>query len=156
MSDVVLDASFIVKLFIEEPGSATCVALFRARRNVGAAFYMPAHAPAEVLEIACRKLTRDEIAAEQLDDIVRSLPCLGKVEPLDALLDPALRIAIDFGVSVYDALYVALAEARTALLLTCDLKLVRRLNRSPLWGISLGVTSGGPDDLAFEGYPLRR
>jgi predicted nucleic acid-binding protein len=46
---------------------------------------------------------------------------------LDDLLLPATAIARELGVAVYDALYLALAEARTDELVTWDKRLLRRV-----------------------------
>ena len=49
-----------------------------------------------------------------------------EVWPMSALVFPAWRIATSLGITVYDACYVALAEARCVPFLTADARLVSR------------------------------
>jgi len=55
MSDVVPDASFLVKLLVEEPGSRLSKATFEAYEHAATGF---SHAYAEVLEVVRRKLNK--------------------------------------------------------------------------------------------------
>lgn len=57
--------------------------------------------------------------------------------PTKILVEAALLIAGAYGVTVYDACYVALAEAVTWPLVTADLRLVRSLRNTPLTVVSL-------------------
>lgn len=52
-------------------------------------------------------------------------------------------VASAHGVTIYDALYVALADREKALLLTSDLKLVARLSETPFRDLALGVGEAG-------------
>lgn len=76
---------------------------------------------AEVAHVLARyakagRLTRDQIA-RALHEVLRlSLT----VRPLSALAGPALRLSLDRDLSVYDACYLALAEATGATLVTAD------------------------------------
>lgn len=56
-------------------------------------------------------------ASDALASIV-SFPL--RVEPIVALVEPALAIALEHGLSAYDATYLALAEATGATLVTAD------------------------------------
>jgi predicted nucleic acid-binding protein len=51
-------------------------------------------------------------------------------------------MALERGITVYDALYIALAIRAEALLLTADLKLVDRLRGTTLEPVVLGVELG--------------
>lgn len=76
---------------------------------------------AEVAHVLARyaktgRLTRGQIG-RALHEVLRlSLT----VRPLSALAGPALKLSIDRGVSVYDACYLALAQATGATLVTAD------------------------------------
>jgi len=76
---------------------------------------------AEVAHVLARyakvgRLSRDQIG-RALHEILRlSLT----VRPLSALVGPALRLSLDRDLSVYDACYLALAEATGATLVTAD------------------------------------
>jgi predicted nucleic acid-binding protein len=71
----------------------------------------------------------DHAKADIIRTALRAAPV--DIHPSLPLLDPAYRIATDTGISVYDALYVALAELLGGKLVTADAKLKRSLARSP-------------------------
>ena len=52
--------------------------------------------------------------------------------PIEGLLDLSLRLSLDHRVSVYDALYLALALERDVRLVTEDAKLFRAFAGGPL------------------------
>jgi predicted nucleic acid-binding protein len=54
------------------------------------------------------------------------------VHRLDTLAEPALARALDLGLSVYDAAYLALAEVADALLVTADRQLAQAAVRAEL------------------------
>jgi predicted nucleic acid-binding protein len=72
------------------------------------------------------ELTRDEIGEVWKAFSAAPITLVG----ITSLMPPALDIALDSGCAVYDALYLALAEAREAKLVTADGKLVRTLEGS--------------------------
>jgi len=67
-------------------------------------------------------------AAEALGDLF-SIPLVVTAPTPDAA-DSALRLASQYGLSYYDASYVALAEALDCILLTADQRLARRIRAS--------------------------
>jgi predicted nucleic acid-binding protein len=140
MNSVVLDASFIVKLVAEEPGSQRCWETLEELDD--AERLVPAHATAEVVEVVRRKLRRGMIARAQFDDAVSFILGVARPVPLQDLVRPAADMALERGITVYDALYIALAIRAEALLLTADLKLVDRLRGTPLEPVVLGVGPG--------------
>lgn len=118
---MVFDASVLAKLFVAEDLSD------KARQLVGAAgeVWAPAHALAELAEILCRKVALSEISSEQCNLALAAAVRLVRTAPLDDLLTPAALIAQEIKISVYDALYVALAEIRAEELVTWDKRLLR-------------------------------
>jgi predicted nucleic acid-binding protein len=118
---MVFDASVLAKLFVAEDLSD------EARRLVGAAgeVWTPAHALAELGEILCRKVALSEIASQQCDLALATAIRLVRTAPLDDLLTPAAIIARETKISVYDALYLALADLRGEELVTWDKRLLR-------------------------------
>jgi predicted nucleic acid-binding protein len=140
MTRFVLDASFLVKLLVDEAGSAECRAT--VDRYPDAEFLVPAHADAEVLEVLLRKARARQVTPDQLDAAVAALPRLADPVPLAELTAPALAVARRLGVSMYDALYVALADAWGAVLLTADIRLVERLRGTPFADLALGFAEG--------------
>lgn len=139
MSSVVLDASFMVKLLVEEPGSQLSKAVFEAYDLSGARFFMPGHAPAEVMEVLRRKLNRGMVSYHQLEDAADILPKMAIAVPVSDMLVSSWSIATALGVTIYDALYVALADRRSGILVTSDIKLVERLRNSPYEDLAFGV-----------------
>jgi len=53
-------------------------------------------------------------------ELVKSIPRIVRMEPQGQLVPRALEIALEHSITIYDALYVALAERRGYELITCD------------------------------------
>ena len=138
MSDVVLDASFLVKLLVEEPGAKLSKATFEAYEH-GNRFLVPGHAYAEVLEVIRRKLNKGMATTVQLRRAAQILPTVATAVPLRELLASGYSVALELGITVYDALYVALADRGSSILLTADIKLVERLRNTPYEDLAFGV-----------------
>ena len=75
-----------------------------------------------------KELTHSE--AEEITDDILSLPL--KIEASKSLLPFALDIAIPYGMTVYDALYLSLAKVYETTLMTADRKLVDALIKTDL------------------------
>ncbi len=126
-----VDASVAFKWILnEEPGAAAAEWL-RARYDAGEIdFHAPDHL---LLELA--NAIRFARLAEGRDRraLLRDAAALGVqlVRPDEALIADALAIATAGGISIYDALYCALADHLKVPLITADEKLVRKL---PKWG----------------------
>jgi predicted nucleic acid-binding protein len=142
MNSLVLDASFLVKLLVRESGSELAQAIFEAYEAAGAAPFIPNHGQAEIVEVLRRKLAKVMIGREQFDDALTSLPAMAENVDIGPLMEDAARIAVTFAITVYDALYVALAARRKALMLTADRKLVERLRDTPYGPLMLGIDGG--------------
>ena len=87
---------------------------------------MPAHALAELGEILLRKIGLAEMTGEQCKLALTAAGRLVRTEPLHDLMVPALDIAQEIGLSVYDALYLGLAVHRSDTVTTWDKRLLRR------------------------------
>ncbi len=120
---LVVDASIIVKIFVDEPGSVIAADLVRR----GTELRVPAHAFAEAMEVVARKMARDLVPPDQVISIVAVLRSNFVVVPLDDLLIPAIQLSIRTGASVYDCLYVALAASLDCRLVTADRRLIAKL-----------------------------
>ena len=143
MSSVVLDASFIVKLLIQEPNSILCQAVFESYRGAKDEMLVPGHAAGEVLEVIRRKCSSGMATEKQLTRSVDVLRALARPVSVDELASRACAIALAEGLTIYDALYVALADRESAILLTCDIKLVEKLRASPFKDLLFGVGEAG-------------
>lgn len=125
----VLDASVVVKCFITEPGSP------HARSFVGAGrrLIAPDLIFAEAASVAVKRVARGDIDRRLADDMVASLSQLvDQVFAIEALIVRAKDIAFDCRTSLYDAVYLALADMRDCRLITADEKLVRAVGNSTL------------------------
>ena len=119
----VVDASVACKWFFEETGS-------REARDILTAG--PVAAPdlivAEVANVAWRRVVQAEIRSDQAAAAMTGLlAVMDELVPCATLAKAALAMACKIGHPAYDCFYVALAEAREAVLVTGDRALLRRV-----------------------------
>jgi predicted nucleic acid-binding protein len=130
-ASVVFDASALVRASVQEAEDA----LTWLSRTVDGE--IAAHAPDLVFpELASSLLgyvrAGDfpvEVAQERIE-LVRDLPLV--IRPSSELAGAALTLALELGLSAYDACYAALAEAASATLVTADVRLAAAYERSVL------------------------
>jgi predicted nucleic acid-binding protein len=139
---LVVDASVACKWFLAETDADHAEALLAG----GSLLLAPDLIVAEVCNVACLKLRRREIAADQAAAIVDGLPdLLDELVPSAQLAPRAFAIASALSHSAYDCFYLALAELRGMRLVTADQRLVGRLAKTP-WAplvTSLGDETAG-------------
>jgi predicted nucleic acid-binding protein len=127
----VLDTSVCIKYFIADPLTPKVNQLFDYFANPQTEIFVP-----DLFFIECAnalwKYVRASMytAAEVQTDLatLKAFP-LRVVSTADLMAD-AVAIALNYGISAYDACYVALSQQVGATLLTLDAKLVRALNTS--------------------------
>ena len=126
---LVVDASVAAKRWFEEPDSAVARdALARVERLVAPDFLV-----IEMASIAAKRVRRGSTTSEQAELAVRGVAMLiDELEPSTPLAPRAYELARDHGISAYGGLYLALAEARGAPVLTADAKLVERARAAGL------------------------
>jgi predicted nucleic acid-binding protein len=125
----VVDASVALKWFVSENGSEAAVRLLNSGRPIVA----PDLVLAEVCNAAWKSWRRREIDPAQLNQV--AMDAAGpfqRLVPLDRLIQRAVTIASELDHPVYDCLYLALAEAEDAPLITADRRLVRIVRGTPL------------------------
>jgi predicted nucleic acid-binding protein len=129
MNRLVLDASILVKLFINEEGSRSAANLVGKAKVLIAPDLLWAEA-GNVLWKYCRRreLKADEAAAI-LADMVR-MPI--EILPSRDFIETALNLAIHSDRTVYDCLYLAAAVQEKGILLTADERLVNAFTGTPL------------------------
>jgi predicted nucleic acid-binding protein len=131
LSGFVVDASVAVKWFVPEVLSDEAVSLLDSPRELLA----PDLLYPEAGNILWKKVGRGEIEARDARDILAALVHVPlSVVPSSTLVEAALEIALVHGRTVYDGLYVALAVAWDAVLVTADGRLVEALREGPLAG----------------------
>ncbi len=122
-----VDASVAVKWVVEEEFSEQAGALL-----TGTTLCAPAHWQAEAVSGIWGYVHRSGMSAEDARERVSTL-VNAPVEsvPLASLLDQAFSIAVAVHLTIYDALYVALAKARAIPLVSNDRRLLRRMMAEP-------------------------
>ena len=128
MSVLVVDASVAAKWFAEEEHAE------QARRlGAGHELHAPDFLLIEMDNIFCTWVRNGSFLRADADEaravLRRSSVQLHAFQPL---LDGAYWIAGEWGLSIYDALYIALAVSLDAPLVTADRKFCRVLARGPL------------------------
>ncbi len=129
MKTVVVDASVAAKWLIEEPGSDASLQLRASEYEL----VCPDLLFLEVGNVIWRKVRAGEI--EEVDGRVMIAAILDapmQIESAAALLPAAWEIAVRHDRSVYDGVYLALAVALDAQLVTADRRLARALGGSAL------------------------
>jgi len=125
----VLDASVAFKCFFPDQGSDAAQAYAGAIERLVAPDLIItefAHAAAKNVRRGGSDLETAQTALEHLQELVFEF------HPTAPLVAPALAYAAEFGVSVYDGVYLALASQIGARMITADLKLVRRVEGTKL------------------------
>jgi len=115
---IVIDASALVKLLLKEEGWEEVVDQLR----LGALSLDLA--VKEAANAICFRLKLRGLSLKDASELFKALKTLAgkaiKVEREEAYLDEAVEIALKHGVTVYDALYIALAKSSGLKLLTAD------------------------------------
>ena len=116
---VVLDASVLLKWFLDEPGSEAALALKRRYCDGELATVIPALAFYEIPNVLRFKR---EVPKAEVKDITRALWDLEleTVAPTEALLEEAIDLSFLTSLSLYDCAYLALAKELDAALITAD------------------------------------
>ena len=127
--DCVVDASVGIKLFIHEAGSEQANLIFqRLAVNPPANLYIPDLFYAECAYVLWKYVRQYGYAAEAARQNLIDLQALAlQTVPTASLVDRALPLALEYGVTVYDACYLALAQLAGAPLVTADTALVKKM-----------------------------
>jgi predicted nucleic acid-binding protein len=125
----VVDARVALKWVVPEPGTAEARAFLARAGEERVTLLAPELLWAEVASVLRRKATSpdglsDSEARAALRVLLRSPIAVVSHAPL---ADAALQLGLALGITAYDSMYVALAEARDAVLVTFDTRLARRL-----------------------------
>ncbi|RPH55488.1 PIN domain-containing protein [bacterium] len=129
---VVVDANVAVKLFIPEDLSEIAERLFRDLEQDGwHRVFVPDLFYSECTNIFWKHIWRFGLP---LDRAQRGLGGLRRLElcqvPSTGLMRSSLELALEYGISAYDAFYVALAQDFSLPLITADRKLIGKLEGS--------------------------
>jgi predicted nucleic acid-binding protein len=124
--DCVVDASVGIKLFVKEDGSAGAQRLFeRLADDPPARFYVPDLFFSECANVLWKYVRFYDYPAENARQDVKDLRALVlQTVSTSDLLTPALAIAVEHEITVYDACYTALAQMLELPLITADQVLI--------------------------------
>lgn len=128
LSAVVVDASVVVKWLLPEPASDVALDLRRQWHAKDAAPAAPDFLLIELHNVLWKKLEQGELTSEA--PILSFLPLFGldlNWFPSPRLLPLAWTFACRCHISIYDALYVALAHQLHAPFCTADTRLAQRV-----------------------------
>ena len=129
---IVLDSSAVVALFFREEASD------RAEEVVGkySERYTVSQVYSEVANAAWKRVRfygeDEELVRQALDSAIEFVDGVCEVVDARELLDRAFDLSLELGITVYDALFVALAAKLNTKLVTTDAKLVEKLRGTKL------------------------
>ena len=129
---IVLDASAIVKLIIDEPHSDFARKKVDMEAEEDEPIYAPDVALAETINVIWKYSTlKGHDAVEPYKALADLLLIWNRITTVNTeeLASIALKLSVEHGVAIYDALYVALSKLYRAPLLTFDKKLESKSNR---------------------------
>ena len=121
MKTFVIDASVAIKWVIEEPGTKEALGL-RRHRLLAPDLLIP-----ECANILWKKVRRKELSGDEAEFAARLLARADvDLEPMRALFEPAIKMALALDHPAYDCTYLALADARGCDFVTADETLSRK------------------------------
>ncbi len=127
MTTFVVDASVMAKWFFPEVHSDACAKLISTHNQLLA----PDLIWSEVGNVVWKRFHRGEITTEEATQLIADVLRMPlETVPSQSLLAQAVEIALATGITVYDAIYVALAVTRNCQMVTADEKLVNLLVRT--------------------------
>jgi len=129
LKSIIVDASVAIKWFIPEIHALTATSLLDKNLKLSA----PDLIYAEVGNILWKKLRLKELTIDIAYSILTDFKKIPfEIHTNEALLNAAWQIATAYNCTVYDSLYVALAEIKQGLLVTADKTLYNTLKSTPL------------------------
>jgi predicted nucleic acid-binding protein len=126
---IVIDASVAAKWFFQEEHSEYALSLLGNRFELNA----PDFLYLELENLLCKRTRRKELSiteALEMEDEIISMPISSYSST--ELRERAFELALDIKSSLYDCLYLALAEALDGRMVTADGKFFQALCNSPL------------------------
>lgn len=141
MAAIVVDASVMVALYIEEPLSAPARAALVRSREAGDDLHAPDLLLIECANAFWKRVGRGELDRDSAMDAIAALSTLEDLDrhPLDGrLVPPALSLAIAHSLTAYDAAYAALAVQLGGTVLSGDGRFVERASQAGLPVVAVG------------------
>lgn len=141
MAAIVVDASVMVALYVEEPLSGPARAALLRSRDAGDDLHAP-----DLLLVECANAFWKRVGRGELDrdSAMTALTALSTLEGLDRhpmdeqLVRPALSLAIAHSLTAYDAAYAALAIQLGGTVVSADGRFVERASQGGLPVVGVG------------------
>lgn len=157
---IVVDASIIVKWFVEEEGHSLAFKLLDAELRIAA----PDLIFSEVANVLWKKVRRGEVTSEQAMQACNALPdFLEVVIPTVSLIEESLALASRLDHPVYDCCYLVCAQSEGTKLVTADEKFISHVRARDLGhlvvslkDVSTIVEPVSADDLSISDAELSR
>jgi predicted nucleic acid-binding protein len=122
--NLIVDASVAAKYLIREPDTDEARALFQAWQQGRFDLLAPSLLPAEVASALWKRVRRGSAPQAEAATLLENFLGLGvPLVPTELLVNVALKLALDYGHSVYDGVYVALALQTGWRFVTADARL---------------------------------
>lgn len=135
MRTVVVDASVVAKWVLDEPGSELALALAREWAVDGVRVVAPTLLWSEVANVLHRRVAAGQVRADRAESALEALVESALTTRSERPLAPrAFRLAQELQLpSVYDAVYLAVAEAEQAEFWTFDARLHWAASKAVPW-----------------------
>ena len=129
--NLVIDASVVIKLYVPEILSDKAVETLSRVTEGELLLYAPDLVYPETGNILWKKLRRRELTPEEVDEIANAIIALPLIiESSKPIMPLAVSIALHSGITVYDAMYVAVARIYETQMLTADKNLTDALAKT--------------------------
>ena len=129
--NLVIDASVVIKFYVPEILSDNAGEVLSRAANGELLLYAPDLVYSETGNILWKKQRRRELMSDEVDEIVNAINALPMIiEPSKPVLPLAVSIAVQSGITVYDAMYVAIARIYETKMITADKKLTDALAKT--------------------------
>lgn len=141
MAAIVVDASVMVALYVEEPLSVPARSALLRSREAGDDLHTPDLLLIECANAFWKRVGRGELDRDSAMTAITALSTLEDLDrhPLDAqLVPPALSLATAHSLTAYDAAYAALAVQLGGTVLSGDARFVERASRAGLPVVAVG------------------
>ena len=119
-----VDASVSAKWVVEEDHSSQAITLLQCEER-----HAPDHWQAEAINVLWSKVFKGDLTAADAQDrmmLLSRAPIIGT--PIAELMPRAFAISVANSITIYDSLYLALAEKRNIPLVTADKSLIRSMS----------------------------
>lgn len=138
MTTYVIDASVLVKYVILAEYDDSVERILSLHQESGIQLVAPSFLLVECANVLWKDALR---TGDPIEDVIAALNNLRGINislvPQEDLLDDALRLAVEINITVYDALYCALARRENAEIITEDRRLRNALDQTNIRYLTL-------------------